>query len=295
MTFRSRGDKIYDAVSSIILGIIIIIMAYPIYFMVIASFSDPTFVNAGKVILLPKGIMLDGYKRIFGYSQIWNGYKNTILYTVLGTSINLCLTLTAGYCFSRGDFKGRKFFMLLFAFTMFFNGGMIPTYLLVFKLGIKDTIWAMVLPNAASVWNIIIARTFFQSNISKELENAAQIDGCGSIRFFFHIALPLSKALIAVLILFYAVGHWNAFFNALIYLESDELYPLQLILRNILLVNQAADPSMLGDVQDMIMFQKLADLIKYGIIVVAAVPVLILYAFMQKYFIKGVMVGSLKG
>lgn len=290
----NRADKIFDVFNVAIMSIILLLVAYPIYLVIIASFSDPQYFNSGQVLFLPKGIMFDGYIKVFQDNKIWTGYKNTIIYTALGTAINLCLTVTAGYCLSRKEFKGKKFFMMLFAFTMFFSGGMIPSYLLVKNLGIYNTIWAMVLPNAASVWNIIIARAFIMSNIPDELFEATSIDGGGSMRFFFSIVVPLSKALVAVLTLFYAVGHWNSFFNALIYLEKQEMYPLQLILRDILLVNQSAIAGT-GDEKDIIMLQKLADLLKHSIIVVASLPVLCLYPFVQKYFVKGVMIGSIKG
>ena len=223
------------------------------------------------------------------------GYRNTIIYTTLGTFINVFLTITSGYVLSRKDLIGRNVILFFFTFTMFFSGGMIPTYMLVKSLGITNTVWAMVLPNAMSVWNMMIAKTFFSTSIPDELLEAAFLDGCGKLRFFSLIVLPLSKAIIAVMVLFYAVAHWNSFFNTLIYLESQTKYPLQLVLRNILLVNQMNDASMLDDISAVIERQKLAELLKYGIIIVSSVPILILYPFIQKYFVRGVMIGSIKG
>jgi len=247
-TKKLNGDKIFDIVNYTGMILFLIIVAYPLYFILIGSFSDPLYIYNGEVILWPKGFTLLGYERIFSNNKILIGYKNTILYTVVGTCINVALTLTSGYALSRKDLKLRRFVMGMFAFTLLFNGGLIPTYLVVKKLGILYTFWAMVIPNALSIFNVMIARTYFESNIPTDMFEAAYIDGCGNLRFFFTIVLPLSETLIAVLVLFYAVSHWNAFFNALIYLNDEEMYPLQLILRNILIVNQATDSSMLSDV-----------------------------------------------
>jgi len=294
-TKKLNGDKIFDIVNYTGMILFLIIVAYPLYFILIGSFSDPLYIYNGEVILWPKGFTLLGYERIFSNNKILIGYKNTILYTVVGTCINVALTLTSGYALSRKDLKLRRFVMGMFAFTLLFNGGLIPTYLVVKKLGILYTFWAMVIPNALSIFNVMIARTYFESNIPTDMFEAASIDGCGNLRFFFTIVLPLSETLIAVLVLFYAVSHWKAFFNALIYLNDEEMYPLQLILRNILIVNQATDSSMLSDVEEIIERQKAAELVRYGIIIVSSLPVLILYPFIQKHFVKGVMIGSLKG
>ena len=294
-TKKLNGDKIFDIVNYTGMILFLIIVAYPLYFILIGSFSDPLYIYNGEVILWPKGFTLLGYERIFSNNKILIGYKNTILYTVVGTCINVALTLTSGYALSRKDLKLRCFVMGMFAFTLLFNGGLIPTYLVVKKLGILYTFWAMVIPNALSIFNVMIARTYFESNIPTDMFEAASIDGCGNLRFFFTIVLPLSETLIAVLVLFYAVSHWKAFFNALIYLNDEEMYPLQLILRNILIVNQATDSSMLSDVEEIIERQKAAELVRYGIIIVSSLPVLILYPFIQKHFVKGVMIGSLKG
>ena len=291
----SRGDKVFSVFLYLVMIMVLILCAYPLYFVLIASFSDPVQVNAGNVILLPRDVMVDGYISIFNDMKIWNGYKNTIIYTVLGTAINVALTLSAAFPLSRRELMGRKQIMMLLTFTMFFNGGMIPNYLLVKGLGLKNTVWAMVLPTAVSVWNLIIARSYFMSNIPDELVEAAEIDGCGSLRFFFTMALPLSKALTAVMVLFYAVSHWNSFFDALLYLDKSSMHPLQLVLRDLLLVNQGVDSSMFADAKEMQLRQKLADLLKYGAVVVSTLPVLCIYPFIQKYFVRGVMVGAVKG
>ena len=291
----TRGDRVFNVFIYALMAVVLILCAYPLYFVVIASFSDPTQVNAGNVIFLPKDVMVDGYISIFHDAKIWTGYKNTIIYTVVGTCLNVCLTMAAAYPLSRKELLGRKQIMMLLTFTMFFNGGMIPNYLLVNGMGLKNTIWAMVLPTAVSVWDLIIARSYFMSTIPDELVEAAEIDGCGSLRFFFTMALPLSKALTAVMVLFYAVSHWNAFFNALLYLDKSAMHPLQLVLRDLLLVNQGVDSSMMADAKEMQLRQKLADLLKYGAVVVSTLPVLCIYPFIQKYFVKGVMVGAVKG
>ncbi len=290
----SNADVLFDSMVLVIMILFLLICIYPLYFILIASISDPVQVTAGRVLVIPRGLTLDGFRRIFRYDRIWIGYRNTIFYTVLGTFINVVITICAGYALSRKDLKGRRVILLLFSFTMFFNGGMIPTYMVVNNLGLINKVWAMVLPNALAVWNLMIARSFFESTIPDELLDAAFIDGCGNLRFFAKIVMPLSKAIISVMVLFYAIGHWNAFFNALIYLTSSKLYPLQLILRDILLAAQP-DAAMMEDIASLVEKQKLAELLKYGVIIVASVPVLILYPFVQRYFVQGIMVGSIKG
>ncbi len=290
----STGDRIFDAVVLFVMLIVLLLCLYPLYFILIASVSDPYLVSAGKVFLIPKGISFNAYERIFTYKKIWSGYLNTIIYTGVGTTINVIITIAAGYALSRKNLTGRRFLQMVFVFTMFFNGGMIPTYMVVKDLGLLDTLWAMVLPNAMSVWNLMIARSFFESSIPEDLRGAAFIDGAGNLRFFFSIVLPVSQSIIAVMVLFYAISHWNAFFNAYIYLSSDTKYPLQVVLRDILVSNQP-DPSMIDDISTLIEKQKTAELLKYGLIVVASVPILALYPFVQRYFVTGVMIGSIKG
>ena len=289
----SKGDRIFDKINIVVLAIAFLITAYPLYFVLIASFSDPTFVSAGQVVLWPKGITWLGYERIFSIDAVLVGYKNTILYTATGTAISVTLTLGAGYALSRKSLPFRNFFIAFFTVTMFLNGGTIPMYLLIKELKLLDTMWGVILPGALSVWNLIIARSFFASNITDDLTGAAEIDGCGQIRFFFSIALPLTKALIAILALYYMVGYWNSYFNAVMYLKSASKQPLQLVLREILIMDQ--NQEMLTDMWDIIERQKTAELVKYGVIIVSTVPLLCVYPFVQKFFIKGVMIGSLKG
>lgn len=291
---RSREDVIFDTISTIVLCLVFLIVAYPLFFVVIASVSDPYKVLNGEVMLFPKGFNVDSYKRIFAEKSIWTGYFNTILYTVCGTTLNVVLTMTIAYPLSRKYFSGRKVITVILLITMYFSGGMIPTYLLVKNLGMRDTFWVMIFLGAVSAYNVIIARTFLESNIVQELEEAASIDGCSRIRFFFSMVLPLSKAIIAVLVLYYAVAHWNDYMRGLIYLNTAEKYPLQLVIRSILIQTQmiAADSV---DVAELDARMKLAEAMKYGVIIVSSLPTLVLYPFVQKYFVKGVMIGSVKG
>ena len=287
------GDKVFDIVNTLLLVFMFLIILYPLYYVVIASFSDPDLVLTGKIFLLPKGFQLDSYKKVFSNSEVMNGYMHTIMYAAVGTCINLAVTLTAGYALSRPDLRGRKGFTLFFVFTMFFGGGTVPTYMLVRNLHLINTFWAMVIPNAMSVWNLILCRNFFESNIPKELLEVSQIDGCRNDYFFFRIVLPLSKALIAVMVLFYAVGHWNSYMQPLLYLSDRSRYPLQLVLKNILISSQP-DASLAG-MTDRAEMYKQTEMLKYALVVVSSVPMIVLYPFVQKYFVQGVMVGSVKG
>lgn len=287
------GDKVFDIVNTLLLVFIFLIILYPLYYVVIASFSDPDLVLTGKIFLLPKGFQLDSYKKVFSNSEVMNGYMHTIMYAAVGTCINLAVTLTAGYALSRPDLRGRKGFTLFFVFTMFFGGGTVPTYMPVRNLHLINTFWAMVIPNAMSVWNLILCRNFFESNIPKELLEVSQIDGCRNDYFFFRIVLPLSKALIAVMVLFYAVGHWNSYMQPLLYLSDRSRYPLQLVLKNILISSQP-DASLAG-MTDRAEMYKQTEMLKYALVVVSSVPMIVLYPFVQKYFVQGVMVGSVKG
>lgn len=288
------SDKIYYTISGLILAFILVAVSYPLIFILSASFSSGDAVSSGKVLLWPVDVSLEGYEAVFKNQDIARAYVNTLFYTVLGTFINVTLVMTCAYALSRPKVKGRNFFMFLFTFTMFFSGGLIPFYILLKDLSVLNTIWAMVLPGALSVYNMIIARTFIQSNLPSELLEAAKVDGCNDFRFFFSFVLPLSKAVIAVIALFSAVGHWNAYFNALIFLNDRELYPLQIILREILIMNQV-DLSMIMDPELQIANANAAAVLKYALIVVATLPILCVYPFIQKYFVKGVMIGSLKG
>ena len=290
----SGGDRIYYTVIHVILIVLLIIVLYPLIFVVSSSFSSPDAVSAGRVFLWPVDPSLEGYRAVFENGDVVSGYGNTILYTVLGTLINVAVTMVAAYPLSRKDLPGKSFFLFLFTFTMIFSGGMIPTYILIKDLHMINTLWAMVVPGALSVYNLMITRTYLQESIPGELLEAAQIDGCGDGRYFFSIVLPLSKAIIAVLVLFYAIGHWNAYFNAFLYLNDRKLFPLQLVLREILIAN-TIDTSTIVDPEVAAAKQGMADLLKYSLIIVSTVPVMCLYPFVQKYFVKGVMIGSIKG
>ena len=290
----SAEDRVFYAVVNVIMAAVLIVVLYPLIYVVSSSISKASAVQAGKVILLPVGFSLDGYRTVFQYKTVMTGYLNSAKYMVLGTSINVVITLICAYPLSRRTLPMRGFFMFLFTFTMYFGGGLIPTYLVVRKLKLLNTVWALVLPGALGVYNMIITRTFIQNTIPGEMLEAAQIDGCSDIQFFFHMVLPLSKAIIAVITLYYAVGHWNSWFDAFIYLTNRDMYPLQLILRDILLVSQV-DVTLIDDPEILERMIGLADLMKYSLIVIATVPMMVLYPFVQKYFIRGVMVGSLKG
>jgi putative aldouronate transport system permease protein len=255
--------------------------------------SDPLSVLEGEIWLFPRELTLDGYKRVFTYDDIMMGYKNTILYTLIGTAINILMTIAGAYPLSRKDFYGRNTIMMFLTFTMFFNGGLIPTYLVIQKLNLINNFWVMILPGAVSMYNLIIMRTFFQTTIPLELQEAAVIDGCSNIKILVKIVIPLSIPVIAVMAIFYGVAHWNAFFDALIYMTDRQKFPLQLILREILIQNQMDE--MMTDTEDIARQQLLAESVKYAVVVVASVPVLILYPILQRYFIKGVMIGAIKG
>lgn len=287
----SRSDTIMYAIVNALVIMFSLSVLYPLIFIVSSSFSSGIAVSTGRVVLFPVDFSLEGYKAVFSYDRILTGYRNTIIYTVLGITINVGLTLITAYPLSLPKFQFKRGYLFLFTFTMFFSGGLVPSYLLITSLKLTDTIWVMVIPGALSVYNLIVTRTFFQNSIPNELLEACQIDGCSYTRYFFSIVLPLSKAIAAVITLYYAVAHWNAYFNSLIYLNRRELHPLQLILREILIIN-SMDAL---DVELETAQASLRDLIKYSLIVVSTVPILCLYPFVQKYFMKGVMIGSIKG
>lgn len=291
---ESKGDRLFMFFIYLFLTLVLIAVAVPLIYIVSSSFSSPQAVTSGKVWLFPVDFTLDGYKAVFNNPQIGVGYLNSLFYTVVGTLINVTLTIMLAYPLAKKSLYGRNFFMVLLVITMMFEGGLIPYYLVVKNLHLLDTRWAMILPGALGVFQVIVARTFFQTTIPDELAEAAELDGCSDIRFIFSIVLPLSKPIIAVMTLMYAVGHWNAYFDALIFLRNPDLFPLQIILRNILILN-SVDASMMADVSQMQAQQGLKDLLKYSLIVVASLPVLIIYPFVQKHFVKGVMIGSLKG
>ncbi|SIR68468.1 carbohydrate ABC transporter membrane protein 2, CUT1 family [Domibacillus enclensis] len=292
---KSASEMLFDAFIIIIALLVFLVVAYPLYFIVIASVSDSTLVSTGQVLFFPKGFSLFGYQEIFQDSRIWTGYKNTIIYSVLGTALNLALTLPAAYVLSRTEFRARRFLMFFFVFTMFFNGGLIPTYLLIKDLNMIDTMWVFIIPFSVNVFNLIITRTFFETSIPKEMYEAAAIDGCSHFGFFMKVVLPLSKAVISVIGLYYLVWHWNDFFTGLIYIRDNNLQPLQLVLRDILISNQVFSEGAGSGGAAGGYAQRYADQIKYGVIIVSTLPILIIYPFIQKYFEKGVMIGSVKG
>lgn len=290
----STNDRIFDIVNYFFLIILTLLVLYPLYYVVSASISDPLRVLQGDTRLIPKDINFDAYKKVFMNGDIINGFWNTLKYTVIGTFVNIVMTTLAAYPLSRKDFVGRNVIMAIFVFTMFFSGGLIPSYLLIKELGMLNTFWVMIIPGAVAVWNIIIMRTFFQTTIPQELEESAMIDGCNNIQILLKIVLPLSKPVMAVMVLFYAVGHWNSYFNALIYLQDRDLFPLQLILREILVQSQA-DDMIKGTTETFIKQQLSIEGVKYAVLVVSNIPMMILYPFLQKYFVKGFMVGAIKG
>ncbi|MGG4344136.1 carbohydrate ABC transporter permease [Paenibacillus lautus] len=291
---QSRSERIAGVFIYIILSFITLLVLYPLFFVLIASISAPETVMRGEVWLWPKELSFVGYERLFANSELMRGFLNTLLYTTTGTALNVLMTIAAAYPLSRADFNGRGIFTAIIVFTMFFSGGMIPNYLLVKELEMLDTIWAIIIPSAVSVWNIIIMRTFFQSSIPKEMQEAAFIDGASNMRVLWRIVLPLSGPILAVMVLFYAVGHWNSYFSALIYLSDRANYPMQLFLREILVQGQMQE---MVDISDDSLARSLmdAEAIKYAAVIVTNLPMLLLYPFLQKYFVKGVMIGAIKG
>lgn len=293
-SYHISSNTPYDIISTILLIAILLIVFYPLYFVAIASVSDANAIANGQVILLPKGVSFIGYRRIFQDSRIFTGYYNAVLYTVASTIIGTVTTVMAGYSLSRTDLPGRRWLTLLYIFTMYFSGGLIPTYLAVKNVGLLGSPWSVILMGSFSAYNIIISRTFFMCNIPSELLEAASIDGCPNGKFFFSIVMPLSKSIVAVIALYYAVAQWNNYFNAMIYLNKQEQYPLQLVLREILLSSQSVQAEV-SDVDAMQEMQRIAATIKYGVIIVASLPMLIIYPFIQKHFVKGILIGSVKG
>ena len=287
------GDRLFYAVCYLITALFMLAVLYPLVYILSASFSSADAITSGRMWLYPVDFSLVGYRYILKYDAIWLGYRNTLLYTFAGTLINVAMTMTCAYGLSRRGMRGRRFFTMLFTFTMIFSGGMIPNYLLMKNLKILNTVWCMLLPGAISAYNLIVAKTFIENSIPGDLLEAARIDGCSDVRFFFSIVLPLSKAILAVLLLMYAAAHWNAYFNAFLYLTDKKLYPLQIFLRQILVQsNMSAD---MLDPEAMAQMQTLQQILKYAVIVVSTAPMLCLYPFVQKYFRQGVMIGSIKG
>lgn len=288
-------DKVVYFINYVLLALLLVIVLYPIIYIVSCSFSSGSALMAGRIRLLPVEFTFDSYKAVFKYQSIWSGYKNSVIYTIVGTLISIVFTLYAAYPLSRDDFQGQKLFTGLFLFTMMFSGGLIPTYLLVRNLKLIDTMWAIVLPGAVSAYNMIVARTFFKQTIPKELMEAAEMDGCSDFKFFSRIVIPLSTPIIAVLCLWVAVSLWNSYFNPMIYINSEDKYPLQLVLRRILLMSQVNLNSSSVDPQVIAKNQYLSEMLKYGTIIISTLPLMVIYPFVQKYFVKGVMIGSVKG
>ena len=290
---ETNNDRLFLITIYVILTAVLVIVLYPLVYIVSSSLSSPLAVSSGRVRLWPVDFSLRGYEVALSNPQIITGYVNSIFYTIAGTIISVALTVSLAYPLSRKTFYGRNVLMLFIVFTFLFFGGLIPTYMVVRGLGMLDTRWAIVTAQAISVFQVIVARTFFQTSIPDELMEASELDGCSDLRFLWSVVIPLSKPILAVLVLIYAIAQWNSYFDALIYLKSPALYPLQLILRGILILNSTASDSM--DARTLMERRQLADLLKYSLIVLASLPVLVIYPFVQRYFVKGLLIGSIKG
>ncbi|GIN72556.1 sugar ABC transporter permease [Bacillus sp. J14TS2] len=296
MKNMSVSDKSFDLINKILVGFLTLIIVYPLIFVISASISDPAAVSTGKMWLWPVDVTFAGYKRVFQNDAIWLGYRNTIFYTIVGTIIHLIVLLPCAYALSRKEVMGKKYILWIILFTMMFNGGLIPTYLVIKTLGMIDTIWAIVVPGVVGAWSILVARTFFQQTIPDQLVEAAKIDGASDYYIFGKVVIPLSMPIIAVMALFHAVSLWNQYFTALIYLSNEKLYPLQLILRQILVVAQISQEGGggPGEIESLVEQVKTASLVKYAVIMVSSLPLLIVYPFLQRFFVQGVLIGSVK-
>lgn len=290
----STGDKIFEIVNYTLLTLLMLIILYPVIYVVSASFSDAQAVISGEVVLLPVRPTLRGYKAVFENKKIMTGFFNSFIYLFAGTSLNIVMTMLCAYPLSRKEFRARNFLSLFLVFTVYFSGGLVPSYILVTKLGMTNTRWAMLIPSAMSVYNMIICRTYIVNSIPDELYEAGQIDGCTPWKYFVRVVIPLCKPIIAVLTLYYGVGRWNDYFNPMLYLRKTELQPLTTVMREILLLSRT-NLSQISDVASLAKMQGLAELLKYSTIVVASLPVMLMYPFIQKYFVKGVMIGAVKG
>ena len=288
------GDRIFYTVIFFFLSLFFILVLYPCVFVISASFSSGPAVQAGRVVLWPVDFSLQGFATVFHTPSVWLGFRNSLFYTVASVILSVIMTMTTAYCLSRTDVPGRGFFIFIFTFTMFFGGGMIPTYMLIRSLGMLNTPWALIIPGSIGVYNMIVAKTFIQNSIPGEMLDAAKIDGCSDFYYYIRIVIPLSKAIIAVLVLFYGVGNWNAYFSAMIYLHNRNLFPLTIVLREILMASQI-DPSTVSDPELQMRLAEAAAVVKYALIVVTVVPVIVIYPFVQKHFVKGIMIGSIKG
>lgn len=295
VTKKQPGDRVIDVIIVVIITAIVLAVIYPLWFIIIASFSSPSAVASGSLSVFPQGFRFDGYEMIFRDSRIWVGYRNSIVYAVVGTSLNLLVTIPAAFALSRREFAPRRVLLFVFAFTMFFSGGLIPNYLLYKDLGLLNSMWVFILPGALSVFNLIIARSFFDTSIPEELYDAGRIDGLSYMGYFFRVVLPLSTAVIAVIALYYFVGHWNNFFTGLVFIRDASKLPLQNVLQSILLANQSVAGQGGSGGESAQHLQQVADQIKFGVIIVSTLPLLVVYPFLQKYFNKGVMIGAVKG
>jgi putative aldouronate transport system permease protein len=286
-----QSNVIFYRLVKVILGVLTAIIIYPLYFIVIASISDPDAVLAGEVFLYPVKVTFSGFTKILEESSVWRGYLNTIIYTVLTVILSLFVTIPAGWTLSRKNLPFKKFLMIYFIIPMFFGGGLIPFYNIMSRLGLVNTIWAIIIPSILSVWNLFMTKTFFASSIPESLIEAAKIDGAGHFKTFLIVVLPLAKPIIAVMALYYAIGQWNSYFNAMIFLQDEKLYPLQLVLKEILI---ATESTVGGSGETILEQYRLATQIKYVSVIISSLPVLMLYPFVQKYFVQGVLIGSIK-
>jgi putative aldouronate transport system permease protein len=291
---EAKGDRLFGFAIAVLTTIVLAVILFPLWFVIIASISDPNSLNRGEVLLLPKGITWLGYQDLFKTSQLAVGYLNTILYTIAGTALNIALTICAAYPMSRKDLDGKNLFTTMITITMFFGGGIIPSYIVNRNIGIVNTGWIMLLPGAINAWNYVVMRTFFQTAIPGELLESSKIDGCSDFRFIGSILLPLSAPIIAVMSLYYGSGHWNDYFTPLIYIRDSKLQPLQTVLRDVLIKNIQLDAT--ADIEDFSVGNtRKAELVKYCMIIVSSAPLMALFPFLQKYFAKGALVGSIKG
>ena len=291
---ESATDKVFLTMIYLVLILVVLIILVPLVYVVSASFSDPQAVISGEMKLFPVRPTLRGYEAVFEYHKIMIGFRNSFFYMFAGTAINLVMTMLAAYPLSRPEFKARRFLSFIFMFAMIFSGGLVPTFMVVEKLGMINTVWAMLIPNALSIWNLMLCRNYITNNIPNELYEAGILEGCTPIKFFTTVVIPLCKPILAVLALYYGIGHWNTYFSALIYLKDPNLQPLQIALRELLVINKV-DPTLVTNVQAIADMQGLTDLLKYAVIVVSSLPLMLIYPFVQKYFVKGIMVGSVKG
>jgi putative aldouronate transport system permease protein len=291
----SRADKTFYRFSGIIMFLVFLLYAWPLWFIVIASFSNPDLVTSGQVWLWPKGFHLGGYRLITQYKDIITGYRNSVFYTVAGTLINMIMTVCAAYPLSRMNFFSRKFFTILFIFTMYFGGGLVPYFLQVRNLGLYNSPWSMMIPSAVSMFNVLLLRSYFMYGIPKGMEEAAELEGANTLQLLVHVVLPLSMPTLAVLVLYYSVGHWNDYFSALIFLRSREWLPLQSVLREILIVGKIDMTTTGAEMEAIAQKLKIAQTLKYAVIIVSTVPLMTIYPFIQRHLVKGIMLGAVKG